>query len=461
MGLSDGFNLELNPLTSDNFSRSEGFSFHGKRVDGGFALPPINSMIHPRILAGLLVLHLSISAHAQSTTPPALPVIPDKTFSVADYGAVGDGKTLNTAALQKAIEAVTQAGGGTLTIPAGRFLTGPLTLASSINLQLAKDAVLLFSDDITTFPSSNKRYQNCLSVGDAHDLEISGEGTIDGQGAAWWKAYRADANMMHRPMMVTFTHCSRILVTGVHLTNSPMFHLVPGHCTDVTIKDIVITAPADSVNTDGIDPSGSNYLIDGCTIDTGDDNIAIKPGETEKDHDYLIAHCHFLHGHGMSIGSGTAGGIENLTVTDCSFDGTTSGIRIKTSRGRGGLAQNLTYQNLTMKGVKNPILLTDYYPKSPATPDEDPAQPVTPLTPAFANITISNLTSTDSPTAGTIWGLPEMPISGLTFTNVHLTAEKGMKIVHAKGIRFSDSDITVVSSGEKLILSDAEVNGLN
>jgi polygalacturonase len=420
-------------------------------------------MIRPKILTGLLAFIVSISAHAQSAgtpPPPALPQIPDKTFSVADYGAVGDGKTMNTAALQKAIDAVKQAGGGTLTVPAGQFLTGPLVLADSMNLQLAKDAVLLFSDDMTTFPTSGTRYQNCLSATDAHDLEISGEGTIDGQGAAWWKAFRADNTMTHRPFMVSFTHCARVEVTGIKLTNSPMFHLVPGHCTDVTIKDITISAPSDSPNTDGIDPSGSNYLIDGCTIDTGDDNIAIKPGETEKDLNYTITNCKFLRGHGMSIGSGSAGGLENMTVSACTFDGTTAGIRIKTSRGTGGLLQNITYDHLTMTGVKNPVEITDYYPKPPKTPDEDPAQPVTPLTPTFAAITISNLTSTGSPVAGTIWGLPETPISGLTFTNVHITAAKGMQIVHARDIHFSGSDITV-TGGEKLILSDAEVTGLN
>jgi polygalacturonase len=433
-------------------------------MEVGSFLSKTISMLRPKIFAGLLGCIVSFPAYAQSPAPPpsapALPVIPDKTFSVTDYGAVGDCTTMNTAALQKAIDAVSQAGGGTLTVPAGKFLTGPLTLASSMNLQLAKDAVLLISNDMATYPSENSRCQNCVSANDAHDIEISGEGTIDGQGAVWWKAFRANNAMTHRPYMVSLSHCTRVEVTGVTLTNSPMFHLVPGRCTDVTIKGVTIIAPPDSPNTDGIDPSGSNYLIDGCTIDTGDDNIAVKPASTEKDQNYTITNCKFLRGHGMSLGSGSDGGIENMTVSNCTFDGTTSGIRIKTGRGKGGLVRNITYDHLTMTKVKIPVNIADYYPKPPSTPTEDPAQAVTPLTPTFAAITISNVTSTGSPSAGLIWGLPEMPITGITFNNVHISAAKGLTVVHAHDIHFSNSDITV-ESGDKLILSDAEATGLN
>ena len=394
------------------------------------------------------------------SVPPALPVIPEKTYSVVDFGAIGDGKTLNTAALQKALNAVSQAGGGTLVVPPGQFLTGPLTLTSSLNLQLAKGAVLLISDDLATYPADAKGYQTCLTAADAHDLEISGEGTIDGQGAAWWKAFEANKAMPHRPYLIRFDHCTRVKVTDVTLRNSPMFHLVPSRCTDVTIQHVTILAPATAQNTDGIDPSGTNFLIEGCTIDTGDDNIAVKPGGTEKNQNFTITRCDFRHGHGMSIGSGSNGGLENMKVTNCTFEGTAVGIRIKTARERGGLVENVIYDHLTMTGVKSPVEITDYYPKLPKTPTEDPAQPVTPLTPSFAAITISNVTSTGSPSAGTIWGLPEQPISGITFTNVHISAAQGMKIIHARDIHFDGSDITV-GSGEKLIQSDAETTGFN
>jgi polygalacturonase len=300
-----------------------------------------------------------------SAQNPSLPVIPTNTFLVTDYGAVGDGQTMNTISIQKTIDAASKAGGGIVLIPEGKFLTGPFTLASRINLHLANGATILISDDMAKHPVVNARYQDCISAADAQDVEISGKGTIDGQGKAWWAAFEADHSMTYRPYMIKLSNCTRVRVHEVTLSNSPMFRLVPQNCTDVTIQRITIKSPGNAHNTDGIDPSGWNYLITDCTIDAGDDNIAVKPGtgRTPGNKNYTITNCKFLHGHGMSIGSGTSGGIEDLRVSNCSFDGTDAGIRIKTARGRGGLLQNLTYENLTMTAVKNPIYIIDWYPE--------------------------------------------------------------------------------------------------
>jgi polygalacturonase len=258
-------------------------------------------------------------------------------------------------------------------------------------------------------------------------------------------------------------NCNKLWIHGVKLTNSPMFHLQLENCTDVTIENITIKSPATSPNTDGIDPSGWNYLIRNCTIDTGDDNIVIKPSEarTPGNKDYTITNCTLLHGHGMSIGSGTNGGVENVKVSNCTFDQTDSGIRIKSLRGRGGLLQNITYENLTMNKVKNPIYIIDYYPEreAPKDPSTEQAQPVDEKTPINKNIVIRNLTANDCPTAGTIRGLPEMPIDGMTLSNVTISAQKPMKIYHAKGIRFENSNIDV-SGGKRLDLFNAEVTGI-
>ncbi len=229
---------------------------------------------------------------------------------MTDYGAVGDGQTMNTIAIQKTIDAASKAGGGIVLIPEGKFLTGPFTLASRINLHLTSGAMILISDDMTNYPIAKARYQDCISATDAQDIEISGAGTIDGQGRAWWAAFEADHSMTHRPYMVKLSNCTRVLVQGVTLSNSPMFHLVPQNCMEVTIQGITIKSPGHAHNTDGIDPSGWNYLITDCTIDAGDDNIAVKPGSgrTPGNKNYTITNCKFLHGHGMSIGSGTSGG---------------------------------------------------------------------------------------------------------------------------------------------------------
>jgi polygalacturonase len=412
----------------------------------------------------LLFLLVCSAASAATIPTPALPVIPTNTFNVTRFGAVGDGNSLNTVALQKAIDTAAAAGGGTVLVPAGKFLTGPFTLASRINLHLSKGAVVLINNDIQTYPAREARYVDSITANGAHDIEISGEGTIDGQGEPWWKAFRANPRMTHRPYLIKLQSCTRLWVHGVTLCNSPMFHLVPQNCTDVTIQGITIRAPGNAPNTDGIDPSGWNYLIADCLIDTGDDNIAVKPGSgrTPGNKNYLVRNCTFLRGHGMSIGSGTAGGIEDLKVVDCTFDSTDSGIRIKTSRQRGGILQNLTYENLAMNSVKNPIYIIDWYPEreAPKDPSTETAQPISDRTPVNKNILIRNVTATNCPTAGTIRGLPESPIFGITLTNVSISASNGMKIYFAKNIQFLNSKIEV-EKGDRLKLFSAEVTGLD
>ncbi len=270
--------------------------------------------------------------------------------------------------------------------------------------------------------------------------------------------------MTHRPYMIKFNDCTRLWVHGVNtLPIRPCSISVPQNCTDVTIEGITIKSPANAPNTDGIDPSGWNFLISHCTIDTGDDNIAIKPtrGRTPGNKNFTVKDCTFLHGHGMSVGSGTAGGLENLIVSHCTFDGTDAGIRIKTGRGTGGLLQNVTYENLSMNAVKNPIYIIDFYPErnAPKDPSTEKPEPITAQTPLDKNILIRNVTATNCPNAGTIRGLPEMPILGVTLSNVHLSAVTGLKIYHAQDVRFENSSITV-EKGEKLITFNATVTGL-
>lgn len=411
-------------------------------------------------LAAFLAVMVGFSIQAQNIV---LPVIPNATFNIIKYGAVGDGKTMNTAALQKTINACSAAGGGTVRVPAGKFLTMPFTLASSINPHLDRGAVILISDDITNYPVAKNRYVDSITASGAHDIEISGKGTIDGQGQVWWTAFRADSKMTHRPYMIKFTDCTRVFITGVTLQNSPMFHLVPQNCTDVMIQNIRIHSPSDAPNTDGIDPSGWNFLIRNCVIDTGDDNIAIKPnaGRAPGDMNFTVMNCEFLHGHGMSIGSGSRNGVEDLTVSSCTFDATDSGIRIKTPRGNGGLVRYLTYENITMTNVKNPIYINDYYPEqtAPKNPSTEKAEPVNDRTPIIKNITIRNLTVANCPNAGTLRGVPEMPVSDVTFSNVTISSQTGMTIHNARGIRFINSRITV-ETGKTLTTWNAEATGL-
>jgi polygalacturonase len=412
------------------------------------------------IVAGFILVCASVVT-AQSIP---LPVIPDATLNITDYGAIGDGTTLNTAAIQKTIDAASAAGGGTVLVPSGKFLTKPFTLASSINLHLASDAYILLSDELTKYPASGGKYQDGISASGAHDIEISGAGTIDGQGNAWWTAFRTRKSMPPRPSLIKLSNCSRVRVQGVTLMNSPMFHLVPQNCMDVTIQGVTIKSPADAPDTGGIDPSGWNYLIADCTIDVGDDNIAIKPtgSRTPANKNYTIKNCAFGHGYGCSVGVGTVGGTEDLTVSDCTFDQTDAGICIKTTRENGGVLQHCTYENLKLKAVKNPIYIVDYYPerKAPKDPSTEQPGPVTDVTPLNSHIIIRNVTATDCLNAGTIRGLPEAPITDVTLSNVDISAKTGMKIYFASKIRFVGSKIAV-ENGRPLTTFDAEVTGLN
>jgi len=304
----------------------------------------------PLLLVCTCVLVVGGGAGRAQESAPAQPVIPARTVQLADFGAVPDGRTVNTNAFRHAVAALERADGGTLVVPAGRWLTQPFDLTSSMNLRLEAGATILFTTDPADSRIGAGRFRPLLLTSHAHDVMISGPGTIDGQGQAWWPEaikFRDEANRTHarsntspRPRLVVFEHCQRVRVEGVTITNAPTFNLVPASCEDVTIEDVTILNPADSPNTDGIDPSVSRrVLIARCHIDTGDDCIAVKAGSAGAGimEDLLITDCTFGHGHGCSIGSETFSGLRHMTVRRCTFDGTEMGVRFKSDRRRGGL----------------------------------------------------------------------------------------------------------------------------
>jgi polygalacturonase len=423
---------------------------------------------------------MSAAARAQQipgTMPPVeRPKIPGKTVSIADFGAVADGKTLNGDAIHKAIQACTKAGGGTVVVPSGKYLTGPLTLASNVNLHLDKGAVLQLSDNPDDFPVANDKHQDAIVARTCHDVEISGEGTIDGNGAAWWKAYarpkaaagtpaaaQAAETLAKRPYLFFLTECDRVLVQNVTIINSPSIQLAVVSSQNVTIDHVTIKAPDGSPNTDGVNVSGKNILITQSTFDTGEDDVCIKPtndGTPDKPdcENIVVSDCTILHGKGIVIGGQTVGCLRNMRVNNCTFDGTQYGIRMRADRGRGGTVQDLTYDMITMNNVKFPIYIASYFPTIPKTAASDKARPVLDSTPVWKNIQILNFTANGAMNAGSVVGLPEMPVDGVTFMNVNISAGKPMDILHAKRVVFTSSHIAV-DRGKPVTINDAEVTG--
>jgi polygalacturonase/PKD repeat protein len=415
-----------------------------------------------------------------ASAAPALPVISNQTFVVTNaiYGAVGDGVTDNTLAIQSAINDAGTNGGGTVLIPAGTYLSGPLTLTNHINLQIAGGATLkaLPLATFTNYPAQNLTFPDLIYAKNVTDIEISGSGTIDGQGAAWWTAPGSVSG--DRPYMIFFNGgCQRVWIRGVTLQNPMKMHIVfKGVDSDITIDGITINTTNDlAANTDGIDLVGTHCLIQNSIINSGDDNIAIGSSSASAvSTDILITNCTFGVGHGVSIGSNTAGGVSNMTVVACTFDGTDYGIRMKSDNktsggsGQGGVAQNLTYSDIRMTNIIfGAIVLYSYYSEvgtpTSISPSTAAAQTVgAVLFPVWRNITFSNVSAVvTGRIAGIIWGRREVPFTNVVLQSVNITAPSTFDIYNARGIQIIDSQITVPGTTNMFNFYDAEVSVTN
>jgi polygalacturonase len=419
----------------------------------------------------VVVLSLGLIAKVQASVNPALPMIPTNIFSVTGYGAIGDGVATNTSAIQSAINAASAAGGGVVQVPAGTYLCGPIQLASKVNLHLEAGALLRMLP-LDKYPGGTVNPESFISGDKLHDVAITGAGAIDGQGAAWWP-FAKTSKEAKRPKMISPSNCERLLIEGITLSNSPMFHIaLGGNCSDATVRRVTVRAPASddpvlpSHNTDACDVKGRNILIQDCDISVGDDNFTCGGGTS----DVLITNCTYGYGHGVSIGSPTSGGVSNLTVINCTFNNTEAGIRIKSDRDRGGYLHNLTYMNLRMTNVNFPILIyaaymatnREYRNLNNLTPEIAagyPVQAVGQRTPIYRDITFSNITATAAAgrRAGLIWGLPEMNVTNVLLEKINIQADRPFGIYDAQNVRLVDCKIVTPEGVNKIASTNAQI----
>lgn len=346
-----------------------------------------------------------------------------------------------TRALQDAIDRAADAGGGRVSVTPGVHETGALRLRSRVELHLEAGAVLRFVADPALYPPVAARWEGaattihspCIYAKDAVDIAITGRGVIDGGGAWWWEAFRAGDLEHPRPTLIGLHGCSRVEIAGVTLRDSPAWTVHPLLSDDVRIAGIRIINPPDSPNTDGIDPeSCRNVRISDCHIDVGDDCIAIKAGsEGSPDRvpceNIAITNCTMIHGHGgVVIGSEMSGGVRGVVISNCVFQGTDRGIRIKSRRGRGGTVADVRVSNIVMDRVMCPLVINPFYfcgpdGKLPIVSDRTP-QPVDGGTPRFRGIHLSHITATNVQScAAFISGLPEAPLDDVTLDHVSIS----------------------------------------
>lgn len=394
--------------------------------------------------------------------------------NVQDFGAVGDGRTLCTTSIQAAIDACAAAGGGKVFVPPGRYLTGPIFLKSNLEFEILPGATLVGSTNFADYPTiagwweglERKVYASLITGIELENVAITGQGTLDGQGAVWLEAWGKTQELREklglkgrepenppgsalpwpRPRMINLYRSRRVLVHGLTIRDSPSWTVHPVLCDDVYIHGLTILNPPHSWNTDGIDPeSCRNVRISGCYISTGDDCIMLKSGYKQitgkpflPTENVAVTNCTFhAGGCGVGIGSETAGGVRNVAISNCVCDGTTCGLYFRTARGRGNVVENVSAVNMVMRNLEETgIVVSMFYEDE----DRNNAHPVDVRTPIFRNFHCSDLLLDGAKAAVVVEGLPESPIQGLSLENVFVNAaEKGVSCYQVRGFSLSNA----------------------
>lgn len=402
---------------------------------------------------GVAVAPLAVSADAKprpAFAPPPLPVIPPLVLRVTDFGAVGDGKTKNTAAIQDALDRCSMLGGGEVEIPAGRFLTGTVFLRSNTRLKLAEGAELVGSDDLADYPIQQVRWEgkwikghcSLIHAVDADNIAIVGPGKIRGSDAVGGVP-RADTPLRY-PALIEPVNCKVVLFDGFSTFYDRMWNLHPTYCDDFTARNLTIRTS--QKGRDGIDVDSCRRVrIENCDIATGDDCIALKSGRGMEGvligrptEDVFITGCTFSDFHWACIGIGSemSGGVRRVRIENCKFTyAKTHAIYIKGQVGRGGYVEDIDVRNIDVTGAQLGFLRFNFL--TSGRNDENQAPGVAGV-PHIANFRFRHVRVHDLPQLVEGWEIhPVRPLEGLVLENISGSCKTGLKLAHIKGAHLS------------------------
>ncbi len=416
----------------------------------------------------------------------------NQVFNIADYGAKKDASSPATYAFRRAIEAAKLAGGGTVYVPAGNYVSGPIELISNLRLYIDSGATIRFPAVVLPYTKGRQQGIETLTpvplIG-GHDLEnvtVEGHGTLTSSNADWmnlhprmkaagsdpgsangpnWERMLNDLNAHRpiseeedeaaaselRPSFVRFMNSKNVLVDGLHFVGSPMWTVHLLYSENVVVENLVIeTYPG--VHTDGIIIDSSRFVkLENDYIDTGDDGIVIKSGKdadglrvNRPTEDVAITNCTVHHAHGaISIGSETSGSVRNIVASNMTVLDTENGARIKSARGRGGVVEDISFDNWTMENVGEAITVTNYYLMEGETRTSE--EPVSIRTPVFRNIAMSNMVVNGAKVLIDVEGLPEMPIANLHISNLIGTGKTGLIGNYTDGLELQNVQLNAQS----------------
>lgn len=398
------------------------------------------------------------------------PRFPDVVFSITDFGAEPGGEVKNTKAINDSIAACAAAGGGIVRIPAGTWLTGAVHLKSNVNLYLAQDAVLRFSDNPEDYlPVVFTRwagfecynYSPLIYARDAQNIAITGPGTLDGNGRSWWGWFERQAGTATRmyqeqilkgispekriygsvedglrPQFISPIQCSNVLLEGFTIAQpGPFWTIDLIYCDRVIVRKLRVFTEG-GPNTDGLNvDSSANVLVEHCFFNTGDDCICMKSGMNEDGwrvgrptENVVVRYNRTAVGHGGTVfGSDMSGDIRNVYVHSCIYHGTDVGIRLKSTRGRGGVIENLWFEHIDMKDIRREAIdITTAYRAWMGTTEGK--------APTFRNLIFRNINVAQAARAASIEGLPEAPIKGLRLENTTIEAREGVSAEWLEGL---------------------------